>query len=134
MQHRSVVIPFLLISFLAVFHLTNLDFFVIFIFFTTFCPLIIFFLFLFRFVRSGLFFSFGKYFNKIFPNISVLFYTYFHIASKMAGTRSNDALLIRDEDGLRNCDEVCLRIDSDTYVEVATKRYLLLVINSFYLV
>ena len=52
----------------------------------------------------------------------------------MAGTRSNDALLIRDEDDLRNCDEVCLRIDSDTYVEVATKRYLLLVINSFYLV
>ena len=39
----------------------------------------------------------------------------------MAGTRSNVALLIRDEDDLRNCDEVCLRIDSDTSVEVATK-------------
>ena len=40
----------------------------------------------------------------------------------MAGTRSNDALLIRDEDDICTCDEVCLRIDSDTSVEVATKR------------
>ena len=49
----------------------------------------------------------------------------------MTGTRSNDALLIRDVDDLRNCDEVRLRIDSDTSVEVATKR---VVINSFYLI
>ena len=40
----------------------------------------------------------------------------------MAGTRSNDALLIRDEDDLCNCDEVCLRINSDTSVEEVTKR------------
>ena len=40
----------------------------------------------------------------------------------MAGTRLNNPLLIRDEDGLRNCDEMCLHIDSDTSVEVATKR------------
>ena len=40
----------------------------------------------------------------------------------MTGTKSNVALLVRDEDGLRNCDEVCLRIDSDTHVEVATTR------------
>ena len=40
----------------------------------------------------------------------------------MAGTRLNDPLLIRDEDGLRNCDEMCLHIDSDTSVEVPTKR------------
>ena len=39
----------------------------------------------------------------------------------MSGTRSNDALLIRDEDDRRNCDEICLRIDSDTSVEVVTK-------------
>ena len=49
----------------------------------------------------------------------------------MTGTRSNDALLIRDVDDLHNCDEVRLRIDSDTSVEVATKR---VVINSFYLI
>ena len=40
----------------------------------------------------------------------------------MTGTRLNDPLLIKDEDGLRNCDEICLHIDSDTSVEVATKR------------
>ena len=40
----------------------------------------------------------------------------------MAGTRLNDPLLIRDEDDLLNCDEMCLHIDSDTSVEVATKR------------
>ena len=40
----------------------------------------------------------------------------------MAGTRSNDALLIRDEEDLRNSDEVCLQIDSDTSFEVVTKR------------
>ena len=38
----------------------------------------------------------------------------------MTGTKSNVALSIRDEDGLRNCDKVCLRIDSDTSAEVAT--------------
>ena len=60
-----------------------------------------------------------------------MLHTYFHIVVKMAGMRSNDALLIRDVDDLRNCDEVRLRIDSDTSVEVATKR---VVINSFYLI
>ena len=40
----------------------------------------------------------------------------------MVGTRSNDTLLIRDEDDLRNYDEVCLRIDYDTSITVATKR------------
>ena len=40
----------------------------------------------------------------------------------MAATRSNDALLIRYEDELRNYDEGCLRINFDTSVEVATKR------------
>ena len=40
----------------------------------------------------------------------------------MVGTRWNDPFLIRDEDCLRNCDEICLHIDSDTSVEVATKR------------
>ena len=40
----------------------------------------------------------------------------------MSGTKSNIALLVRDEDSLRNCDEFCLRIDSDTFVEVATNR------------
>ena len=38
----------------------------------------------------------------------------------MTGTKWNVALLIRDEDGLRNCGEVCLSIDSDTSIEVAT--------------
>ena len=38
----------------------------------------------------------------------------------MTGTKSNVALSIRDEDDLRNCDEVYLRIDSDTSIEVAT--------------
>ena len=52
----------------------------------------------------------------------LLFHTYFHIAEKMSGTRSNDALLIRDEEDLRNSDEVCLQIDSDTSFEVVTKR------------
>ena len=40
----------------------------------------------------------------------------------MVGTRLNDPLLIRDKDGLRNCDEICLHVDSGTSVEVATKR------------
>ena len=40
----------------------------------------------------------------------------------MTGIKLNVTLLIRDEDGLRNCDEVCLRIDSDTSVEVDTNR------------
>ena len=40
----------------------------------------------------------------------------------MTGTKPNGALLVRDEDGLRNCGEVCLRIDSNTSVEVATNR------------
>ena len=40
----------------------------------------------------------------------------------MTGTKSNVALSIRDEDDLRNCDEVYLRIDSDTSIEVATNR------------
>ena len=40
----------------------------------------------------------------------------------MAGNRLNDHLLIRNEDGLRNCDEICLHIDSNTFVEVAPKR------------
>ena len=40
----------------------------------------------------------------------------------MAEMRLNDLLLIRDEDGLRNYDEICLHIDSNTSVEVATKR------------
>ena len=40
----------------------------------------------------------------------------------MIGTKSNVVLLVRDEDGLRNCDEVYLRIDSDDSVEVATNR------------
>ena len=42
--------------------------------------------------------------------------------AKLAGTRLNYPLLIRDEDSLRNCDEICLYIDSDTSVKVATKR------------
>ena len=65
---------------------------------------------------------FGKHFQRKNSNISVLFHTYFHISGKMAGTRLNDPLLITDEDGLRNCDEICLHIDSDTSVEVVTKR------------
>ena len=40
----------------------------------------------------------------------------------MVRTRSNDALLIRDEDDIRNCDEACLRIGADISIEVATKR------------
>ena len=40
----------------------------------------------------------------------------------MTGTRLNDHLLIRNEDGLRNCDEICLYIDSNTFVEVDPKR------------
>ena len=40
----------------------------------------------------------------------------------MAGTRLCDSLLIRDEDDLRNCDEIYLHIDSSTPIEVATKR------------
>ena len=40
----------------------------------------------------------------------------------MTGTKSNVVLLVRNEDGLRNCYEVCLRIDYDTFVEVATNR------------
>ena len=40
----------------------------------------------------------------------------------MVGTRLNNPLLIRDEDGLRNCDQMCLHIDFDNSVEVATKR------------
>ena len=44
----------------------------------------------------------------------------------MAETRLNDLLLIRDEDGLRNYDEICLNIDSNTSVEVATKRVFVL--------
>ena len=51
-----------------------------------------------------------------------LFRIYFHFINKMTGTKSNVALSIRDEDGLRNCDKVCLRIDSDTSAEVATNR------------
>ena len=51
-----------------------------------------------------------------------LFHTYFQISDKNSGTRLNDPLLIRDEDGLSNCDAICLHIDSDTSVKVATKR------------
>ena len=40
----------------------------------------------------------------------------------MTGTRLNDPLLVRDEDDQRNCDEICLHIDSNTSLEVATKR------------
>ena len=40
----------------------------------------------------------------------------------MAGTKLNDPLLVRDEDGLRNYDEMGLHIDYDTSVEVATER------------
>ena len=50
----------------------------------------------------------------------------------MEGTRLNDSLLIRDEDGLRNCDETCLYIDSDTSVEVATKRVCVVGQGSFF--
>ena len=50
------------------------------------------------------------------------FHLYCHFINKKIGTKSNVALLVRDEDGLRNCDEVCLRIDSDTSVEVVTNR------------
>ena len=79
-----------------------------------------FFLILFSFVCSGLFFC--KYSQRKKSKFSVVFHTYFHITGKMAGTRLNDPLLIRDEDDLLNCDEMCLHIDSDTSVEVATKR------------
>ena len=122
MHYRSVIIPFLLISFSTVFDLTNLDFFVIFIFFTTFCPLIIFFLFFFFSVLSIQDYFFGKHFQRKNSNISVLVHIYFHISGKMAGTKLNDPLLIRYEDGLRNYDEMFLHIDSDTSLEVATKR------------
>ena len=42
----------------------------------------------------------------------------------MAGERVVCDLLIKnvDDDVLRNSDDICLRIDSDTYVEVATER------------
>ena len=65
---------------------------------------------------------FGKHFQRKNSNISVLFHTYFHSSGKMTGTRLNDPLLVRDEDDQRNCDEICLHIDSNTSLEVATKR------------
>ena len=71
---------------------------------------------------SGQVYFVGKHFQRKNSNISVLFHTCFHISGKLAETRLNDLLLIRDEDGVRNCDEICLHIDSDTSVEVATKR------------
>ena len=40
----------------------------------------------------------------------------------MVGERVIGDLLIRDDDVLRNSDDVCLLIDSDTSVEVATER------------
>ena len=42
----------------------------------------------------------------------------------MAGERVVCDLLIRnvDDDALRNSDDICFRIDSDTSVEVATER------------
>ena len=40
----------------------------------------------------------------------------------MTKTISKVALLITSEDNLRNCDEVCLRVDSGTSVEDATNR------------
>ena len=41
----------------------------------------------------------------------------------MAGERMIGDLLIRNgDDDLRNSDDICLRIDSDTSVEVATER------------
>ena len=67
-------------------------------------------------------YCFGKHFQRKKSNISVLFHTYFHISGKIVGTRLNDPLSIRDEDGLCDCDEICLHIDFDTSVEVATKR------------
>ena len=49
---------------------------------------------------------------------------FFHIINKITGTKLDVALLIRYEDGLRNCDEVCLRNDYDTSVELTTNRVL----------
>ena len=79
-------------------------------------------LFFFFSVLSVQVYFFGKHFQRKNPNISVLFHTYLSIFGKMTGTRLNDHLLIRNEDGLRNCDEICLYIDSNTFVEVDPKR------------
>ena len=56
--------------------------------------------------------------------IAVFVLTYFIIGIKIAGERVVGDLLIRggDDDVLRNSDDICLRIDSDTSVEVATER------------
>ena len=72
LHYRSVIIPFLLISISIVFDLTNLVFFVIFVFFTTFCPLIISFYFFsysfqFRLFRSSFLVNISKEKIKIFP-------------------------------------------------------------------
>ena len=68
---------------------------------------------------------FGKLFqNQIFSYITVFFHTYFIIVIKMVGERVIGDLFIRDgdDDVLRSSNDICLRIDSDTTVEVATER------------
>ena len=69
-------------------------------------------------------FSIKLFQNQIFSYITILFLTYFIIGIKMAGERVIGDLLIRDgdDDVSRNSDDICLRIDSDTSVEVATER------------
>ena len=93
--------------------------FVYFVFFSIFCPLIFSF-------RSDLFYSFEKYFQKNFQ-ICSYYFTIFYFIDKMTGTISNVVLMVRDEDGLRNYGEICLRINYDTFVEVVTNRVFVIV-------
>ena len=100
--------------------MANLVLYFIFVICNAFCPLGFFF----NFVRSDLY-SFWKTIPK--RNVCLyyrIFLTYFIIVIKLAGERVLGDLLIRDEDNdvLRSSDDICLRIDSDPSVEVATER------------
>ena len=82
-------------------------------------------MFVFLILSVQIYIFFGKLFqNQTFAYVTVFYLRYFITGITMAGERVIGDLLIRDgdDDVSRNSDDICLRIDSDTSVEVATER------------
>ena len=129
----SVILPFLFFPFLIVFNVTNLVVFylfgiffllyissvqvfflilLLFSFFCFFCPFRSIF-----FLRVWNFSYFSKFFNNIYRNVID--------CEKISKIYSNDVLLIDSDGILNNCNESCIRLDSDISVEEATNRVFL---------